>query len=194
MRGRSRFRRFLIIPVIAIVMIAVSWLAGATAEAATIQRAYSVTITGTASGNPFTRTGTLVVANTVTRVTTNGVNPLEVCLASGSPASSPDAGAIWLNTNSACISSRATLDTAFVSTSGGTVTVQPDSRIAATGSNVFTTRRSITACPYFPSAGAASYTFFANNTVSGTIRITGYGGAFCGTSTYVASITGRRIV
>lgn len=193
MRMPRGLRRLLVVPTIAMMMTVTSWAVGSAAQAATILQAYSVTISGTASGNPFTRTGTLIVATTVTRATTNGVNPVEVCLNSGTPAASPDAGAIRFNSNSACISSRATLDLTFVSVSGGTVTVTPDSRIAATGGNVFTTRRSITACPYFPSAGSARYTFFTNNTVSGTIRITGYGGAFCGSSTYAATVTGRRI-
>lgn len=188
-----RLRRLLVLPAVVSLLTTLSWAGGSPAQAATILQAYSVTIQGTASGWSFTRTGTLILVQTVTRATTNGVNPVDVCLISGSPAQFPQTGAISYNSNSACIKSNATLDLAYVSVGNGTVGVQPDQRLSATGGNSFTARNGVTACIYHPVSGVARYTLFANNTVSGAVAITGYGGAFCKSVNYIANISGRRI-
>ncbi|MEV7012364.1 hypothetical protein [Streptosporangium sp. NPDC051022] len=153
---------------------------------------YSVTISGNVNGRNFQRSGTVVLRSTVTRVTTNGVNPVDVCLKSGFPAGAPDVGAIWYGSNSACVRSAASLDMAFVSVNGNTVTVSPDKRISATSANNFTATSSITTCIYYPVEGGATYTFRDNGTVSGRISIRGFGGYPCGNSTYNATLSGRR--
>ncbi|MEV0609958.1 hypothetical protein AB0I61_26690 [Polymorphospora rubra] len=155
---------------------------------------FRVTISGNAGGTGFTRTGTLVLGPTVTSVTTNGINPLEVCLSSGFPAGSPQVGAIRFGSNADCFPSSGTyLDVAYVSVSGGTVHIAPDSAIGATYINNFTRSSSITACIYTPVSGQASYTFYTDGSVYGSISITGYGGAFCGYSSYTASVSGYQI-
>ncbi|MER7207024.1 hypothetical protein [Streptosporangium sp. NPDC000239] len=153
---------------------------------------YSVVISGTVSGRSFRRSATLVLRSTVTRVTTNGTNPVDVCLKSGFPAGAPQVGAIWYGSNSACFGGTAALDMAYVRTSGNTATVSPDSRISASGSNNFTATGTLTSCVYFPTEGGASYTFRNDGTVSGRISIRGFGGYPCGYSTYTANLSGRR--
>jgi hypothetical protein len=155
---------------------------------------FAVTVSGNAGGNGFTRTGTLVLAPTVTNVTTNGVNPLEVCLTSGYPAGVPQVGAIRFGSNAKCFASNGSnLDVAYVAVSGGTVAIAPDSAIGATYINNFTRTSGVTACIYTPVSGQAQYTFYTNGTVYGSISITGYGGAFCGYSSYTASVSGYQI-
>jgi hypothetical protein len=56
---------------------------------------YAVTISGAAGGNGFQRPGALYLLNTVTTVTTNDFNAVDVCLLSGFPGGQPDVGAIW---------------------------------------------------------------------------------------------------
>ncbi|MBB4914227.1 hypothetical protein [Streptosporangium saharense] len=153
---------------------------------------YNVVIAGTVSGRSFRRSATLVLRSTVTRVTTNGVNPVDVCLKSGFPGGAPQVGAIWYGSNSACFRSTAALDMTYVRTNGNTATVSPDSRISASGSNNFTATGSLTSCIYFPTEGGASYTFHNDGTVSGRISIRGFGGYPCGYSTYNATLSGRR--
>ncbi|GAA3132537.1 hypothetical protein [Streptosporangium carneum] len=162
------------------------------ASAARGSVSYSVTISGGVSGRGFRRSGTVVLRSTVTRVTTNGVNPVDVCLKSGFPAGSPDVGAIWYGSNSACVRSTASLDMAYVRVNGNTVTVSPDSRISATFTNNFTANSSIASCIYHPTEGGATYTFHDNGTVSGRISMRGFGGYPCGNSTYTATLSGRR--
>ncbi|WP_156893020.1 hypothetical protein [Actinokineospora enzanensis] len=152
--------------------------------------AFTVTISGTVSGNSFRRTGTLRVVSTITTTgTTNGVNPVDVCLISGFPAGQPEVGAIRFGSNSGCYpSTSAKLDMATVSANGNTYTVAPDERMAATGSNNFTASSDyIFACPFFPVSGQLRLTL--DRGVQGAIDITGYGGASCGSSHYQATIS-----
>lgn len=167
--------------------------AGAMQATAASLPTYQVTVTGTVSGRAFRQVGTIVLAPTVTNVTTNGVNPLEACLKVGFPAGSPQVGAIWYGSNSACFSSRgANIDMVFAAVSGSTYVTQPDGRLQATYINNWTSSNSIAACAYGPVSGTTSWTF-SNTAVSGTINLRGYGGAFCGWSDYVATISGVRI-
>lgn len=155
---------------------------------------YQVTITGTASGNPFTISGLMAIAPTVTVATTNGVNPVEVCLKAGNPATQPAAGAIQYGSNSACFRSRgANIDMVYAGLSDSLkYTTVPDSRLQATFLNHWTNRSGVTACIYSPVDGRTSYTF-TETAVTGTIALQGFAGAGCGSSSYVASITGRRV-
>ncbi|WP_067451036.1 Hsp70 family protein [Actinomadura macra] len=139
---------------------------------------YSVSLSGTVSGQAFERTAQLQVMSTVARVgTTDDVNPIEVCLRSGFPAGTPEVGAIWFGTTTACFPERgAQIDMATVEVSGDTVTVRPVERIAAGGLNQFTASgNSIYACLYQPVAGSMTVTF-SGDSASGELDINGYGG------------------
>ena len=154
---------------------------------------WKITITGHAGGNAFSRTGALALAPTQTRVTTNGVNPIDVCLVSGNPPVAPQIGAIDLSSNAACYNYRSKIDMGWVKVTKGTLTFTPDSRLGATYINNHTDAAGLLACLYYPVSGSASYTFYSNGTVRGTIKYNGFGGAGCGWSSYVATVTGRRV-
>ncbi|MEH2316221.1 hypothetical protein [Nostoc sp.] len=158
---------------------------------------YNVVISGNVIGYPFQRTGQLFTANTVTNVTQNDINPIEVAISSGNPFSAPDTGAIWFATNNTFLDSSSTLDLAYVNFSTDNVntsitTIYPDQRIAATGSNIFTAITGITATPYTIYGGEIQLQFYNNfNNVSGTINVVGKGVAFG--NMYQANISGYRI-
>ena len=152
------------------------------------------TAPGTVSGVSFSRTATLRIVPTIASIgTTNGVNPVDVCLISGNPAGRPAVGAIWLVSNSGCLpgASAADIDLGVVSVAGSSVTYQPDVRVSATGGSLFTSSDNyIFACPFFPVAGAFRLHVGSGGNVSGTIDINGYGGANCGTTRYQARVSG----
>ncbi|MGI5200650.1 Hsp70 family protein [Spirillospora sp. CA-108201] len=156
---------------------------------------YSVSLSGMVSGQTFRRTAQLQVMPTVTRVgTNNGVNPVEVCLRSGFPAGTPEVGAIWFGTNTACFPERgAQLDMTNVEVDGDTITVRPDARIAATGLNQFTASgNSIYACLYQPVSGTMTVDL-SGDSPTGELDINGYSGpcqAVGTNTTYTASING----
>lgn len=154
---------------------------------------WRVVISGTASGHPFRRIALLALAPTQTRVTTNGLNPVDVCLISGTPAVQPQPGAIHFSSNSSCYGYRSRLDMGYVRVSGGTVLFAPDSRLSATFVNNHTASYGVTACIYYPVSGLGSYTFFSNGVVRGSVRYSGFAGFGCGWSTYIASLAGSRI-
>lgn len=161
---------------------------------------YDVTIRGNAEGVPFARTGTLFVLPRVTNITTNGRNPVDVCLFSGRPFTSPQSGSIWLHSNSYCVNTRgARLDMAFVSMSLATnrVFVRPDSRIAAVGVNGFNINSGLLANVYQIYSGAESLAFRnRGRTVVGTVNVLGTGAIFPSSQRYSASLSGtaRSIV
>ncbi|WP_141578883.1 Hsp70 family protein [Actinomadura sp. WMMA1423] len=156
---------------------------------------YSVSLSGTVGGRSFQRTARLQVMPTVARVgTTNGVNPVEVCLRSGFPAGTPEVGAIWFGTNTACFPERgAQIDMTTVEISGDTVTVRPDARIAAAGLNQFTASGDyIYSCLYQPVSGSMRVDF-SGGSPSGELDINGYSGpcqAVGTNTTYTARFTG----
>lgn len=153
---------------------------------------YDVTLTGYASGQSFQRSATLSFEPTIaTTGSTNGVNPLDMCLISGFPGAQPEPGAAWLSSNSGCNpgASAADMDMGDITVDGSTVTFVPDERIAATMANNFTVSSGLAACIYAPVSGHMTVTVADDGTVTGTIAITGYGGAFCGNSTYEAEIS-----
>lgn len=154
---------------------------------------WRVTISGSASGWSFQKTGLFYLAGRVTRVTNNDVNPLEACLKVGDPAAQPRRGSIWYGSNSACFpSGPARLDVAYVDISGSTVIVRPDSRYQATYINKWTVLRSIAANIYSPISGSGRFTVTSGGGLRGTIDLVGYG-ANPGTSRYQATLTGVRI-
>lgn len=153
---------------------------------------YDVTLSGSVSGHSFRRSATLRIVETISSSgTTNDVNPVDVCLVSGNPAAQPQPGAIRLGSNSGCLpgTGAADLDLASVDTDGDTIDVEPVESMAATGGNLFTTSSSIAACPFFPISGRLSVTVDGGD-VSGSVEITGYGGATCGNTVYDAKISG----
>jgi hypothetical protein len=169
--------------------------AGSVAQAAGRQYlVYDVAIQGTVSGRSFQRAGQVyVLPGTITTTTTNGVNPLEVWLRSGSPATSPQTGAIWFATNNAFLGSRAQLDLAYVSAPSGQlrIDVKPDWRVSATGGNVFNALSGLTADMYQIFDGAMQVTFSSDaRQVTGTVSILGTGAIFHSNTPYTATFSG----
>ncbi|GAA1266912.1 hypothetical protein Psi02_08610 [Planotetraspora silvatica] len=154
---------------------------------------WKVTITGRAGGHAFKRTGVVRLASTRTRVTTNGINKIDVCLISGTPSVRPQTGAIHFGSNAACYGYRTRVDMGYVKVSGGTVSFTPDSRLSATFVNNHTDSNGLLACIYYPVSGKGSYTFYSNGTIRGKISYRGFAGLGCDWSSYSATITGRRI-
>jgi hypothetical protein len=155
---------------------------------------YDVTIGGTAGGQSFRRTGTVRIVATISRIgTTNGVNPIDVCLVSGMPAADPQPGAIWFGSNSGCNpgANAADIDLGYVEVAGARVTLRPDERIAATLGNHYTVSSGLAACPYAPVSGTLQVDAGPDGSLSGSVDIVGYGGAFCGRTAYRADLTGR---
>jgi hypothetical protein len=153
---------------------------------------YDVTISGTVSGHQFERSATLRILPVITTAgTTNGVNDVDVCLISGSPAAHPAVGAIWFGSNSACDpgAGSADVDLGYVTVDGTTITVTPDEKVAATLGNNFTSTAGIAACLYAPVSGSLSIRT-GGGSVSGTLDLSGRGGALCGNSTYQATVAG----
>jgi hypothetical protein len=166
----------------------------ADAAAAQSEAVYEVTIEGTASGNAFSRTATLTVLPTVTDVTENGVNPHEVCLRSGFPAGSPEVGAIWYGTNTACFPEKGqALDLAVVAEDSDSVYTEPDPNMQALLVNLWTASDNYAfAFPYGPVSGGTDYQFSEDGMVQGTIELVGHGG-MGGTSSYSAVLSGVRV-
>jgi hypothetical protein len=206
-RGRGRVRRRLL-PLCVAALMSVALGSTTTAEAATrtttvspitiVSKArktpvWQVVVSGTASGHPFRRSALVALAPTQTRVTTNGVNPVDVCLISGTPSVQPQPGAIHFSSNSACYGYRSRMDMGSVRVSGGTVAFAPDSRLSATFVNNHTASYGITACIYYPVSGQESFTFYSNGVVRGSVAYSGFAGFGCGWSTYIASVAGSRI-
>ncbi len=154
---------------------------------------WRVTISGSASGWSFRKTGLFYLAGRVTGTTTNDVNPFEACLKVGYPAGSPRRGSIWYGSNSECFpSGPSRLDVAYVGVRGSTIIVRPDSRYQATYANNWTVRRSVFANIYSPVSGSGRFTVTDGGGLRGTIDLVGYG-ADPGPSHYQATLTGVRI-
>ena len=186
-------RLIALVAALMVVVVGSMTLAGP-ASAANGVSVYEVAISGTASGNPFARTGALVVGPTVDRVaTTNGVNQFEVCLQSGSPAAAPETGAIKFGTNSACFGGRAALDLAVTGWTGSDFIVRPDANLAYSGFNGWNARSGIAAFIYYPIGGQAAFRFGQDGTLSGSLQLQGVGGGGLGSGTYTASLTGRLV-
>jgi hypothetical protein len=166
----------------------------ATAAPAPDEIVYEVTIEGTASGNAFSRSATLTVLPTVTDVTENGVNPYEVCLRSGFPSGTPEIGAIWYGTNTACFPDNGqALDLAVAAEDSGGFHTEPDPAVQALMVNHWTASDDhLFAFPYGPVSGGTSYRFFEDGSVQGAIELVGHGG-MGGTSTYSAVLSGVRV-
>lgn len=156
---------------------------------------YDVQIQGTVNGLPFARTGRLALGPTVTQATTNGINPVDLCLRSGSPFISPEAGAIWFATNGICVNANgARQDMAFVAVDrqASTISIRPDPDISATGINAFNGSSGYTAAIWQIFDGAMVLRFDGTGAnISGTIDFLGTGAIYHSENRYIATLTGR---
>jgi hypothetical protein len=154
---------------------------------------FDVTLSGSVSGRPFSRSAVMLFARTVDRVaTTNGVNRAEMCLASGFPAGRPETGAIRYGTNSACFRSRgASIDTSYVTVTGSTYIARPDPRLTSTYLNTFTSSPGIASSIFSAQSGSIALRFGRGGTIRGTIALHGYCGGLCGETDYFARVSGR---
>jgi uncharacterized membrane protein YgcG len=171
-------------------------LAPAAGAGAAIPRSalYDIRLEGNVNGIQFARTGVLAVDATVTTATTNGVNPMDLCMASGSPFISPEPGAIWFATNAICVNpSGALQDMAYVSVDPptSTITIHPDPAISATGINGFNQNGGLTANVYQIFDGTLEVNFEGNGeTLAGSVDFLGTGAIFHSEQRYVATLTG----
>ncbi len=172
-------------------------LALAPAAAASIPQSavYDIQLQGAVNGLPFTRSGGMAIGPTVTQATTNGVNPIDLCLASGSPFITPERGAIWFATNSVCANANgALLDLAFVAANraAGTTTIRPDPALSATGVNGFNGSSGYTAAIWQIFDGTMTLRFQGQGqTVTGTLDLLGTGAIFHSENTYKATLSGQ---
>lgn len=174
-----------------------SLFASAGGAAASIPQSavYDVQIQGAVNGLPFARVGNMAIGPTTTAATTNGVNPVDVCLGSGSPFISPERGAIWFATNGICVNANgARQDMAFVAANqaASTLTIRPDPALSATGINGFNGDSGITAAVWQIFDGTMTLQFQGRGeTVTGTMQLLGTGAIFHSENTYNATLTGQ---
>lgn len=182
--------------------------AGAGAQPALV---YQVSFKGTVNTNnvPFSSSGLLYLTSTIDKTGTqkNGINPVDLALISGSPASASSPGAIWYFTNYALYRlvgggsvSNSALDLAYVSQSGNCVTVQPDTNFLTglhySNPSIFTVKSSLTAQIYSILRGTMQVC--SNDgwkTVTGTINYWGssfYSSPFA-SMPYKATISGKYV-
>lgn len=169
---------------------------GASAAAPSGSMVYQVTISGTASGNPFTRTGYVVLSSTITRTTTNGVNPLDVWLTSGNPLTSPQLGAISFGTNNSYLGGSSLLDIAYVAYNGTTqtITIQPDPSYGGIGANVFNSSGGLLGSLYQIYGGQMQLQLRdGGSTIAGTVDVVAKGAYYYTQASYRATVTGRFV-
>ncbi|MCG8327634.1 MAG: hypothetical protein MI974_08110 [Chitinophagales bacterium] len=166
---------------------------------------------------PFSRTACLLVAKDIDAApTSNGVNPYDIAIASGSPGAVPEAGAIhYLTnttlcqyTNSGCNSTpiNAAIDAAFVSVSNNPkrIDIEIDGQVLGNGTagtvilqnwlSNFNAYSGLGANIYQISTGEISITFSADEkTITGTISIVGGNFTGTGTAPYNATFTGSKV-
>ena len=169
--------------------------AGGAAASIPQSAVYDVQIQGAVNGLPFARAGNMAIGPTTTAATTNGVNPIDLCLGSGSPFISPERGAIRFATNGICVNaSGARQDMAFVTANqaASTVTIRPDPALSATGINGFNGSSGFTAAVWQIFDGTLTLQFQGRGeTVTGTMQLLGTGAIFHSENTYNATLTGQ---
>ncbi len=170
-------------------------------DAVELSASYRIELTGEAGGRSFTRSGELYVAPTIEpTATTNGPNPIDVCVVSGFPAGTPEVGALWFASNSGCIPSAGPqdMDLAFVDVrdrgDSVRVDIEPDAGFTAQALNTYTSEDGLTALLFLIETGSMELTF-SDNEVTGTIDFVGFcglctGGAGGNRGTYTATIEG----
>jgi hypothetical protein len=157
---------------------------------------YEVTIRGSASGNAFNRVGYVVLTPTITRDTTNGVNPVDVWFVSGNPVVTPQVGAINFATNLQLRNHRSALDVAYVTWDSrtATITVRPDWQYAAIGLNVFNNSSGLLGGIYQIYDGQLQLQLGnGGSTISGTVNFVAKGAYYYFNVPYNATIQGRLV-
>jgi hypothetical protein len=145
---------------------------------------YEVVLRGRVADREFERVGRVFIAPTYEEVATeNGVNPVDVCIISGSPGANPEDGAIWFGTNSGCIPGARqglNLDMAFVDFDGRQATIEPDPGLTGVALNTFASLPpgDFIGLLYLIETGSIRVDI-SNDGVSGDIEIVG----FCGVCT-----------
>lgn len=145
---------------------------------------YDVVLRGRVADRDFERTARLFVAPTYEEVVTeNGVNPVDVCLISGSPGANPEDGAIWFGTNSGCIPSARqglNVDMAFVDLDGNRALIEPDPGLTGVSLNTFASLPpgDVIGLLYLIETGSIEVEI-SDGGVQGTVDIVG----FCGVCT-----------
>lgn len=154
---------------------------------------FNITINGTVSGWPFSRTGILMLAPTFDSNGTNDVNPVEVVIVSGEPLGTrPERGAIQFATNDFFLEGSTHFDLALVSVSGNCVSIQPDPEYRMMTPNVFNVNSGITAIPYMIYSGNINGCVDRRaRTVSGHINVEGSPYYYGNSASYVADFEGQ---
>jgi hypothetical protein len=178
----------------------ITLILGVGVSASVVQNAnatdYAVNISGTVLQRPFYRSGLVRIVPTITTTTQNGVNPVDVLLASGNPGANPQTGAIQFMTNNAFIGSPSRLDLAYVSyfPQYALLRSQPDSRIAAVGANIFNALSGITAQAYQIYDGYMDIQYLnGGQNISGVIDVVGRGLTFSSQNRYTARFSGSLL-
>ena len=153
---------------------------------------YSVTLQGSVFDYyTFRRGGYLFVTTRFTNVTNNGLNPIEVELATGNPAGAPETGALWFMSNNGFLGSRSLVDLAYVSSVGSRITVTADSRVSEVGANAFTARPGLGATLYHPYSGGMVLNFTnSSHNVTGSVNLLGHGYSYSSGTPYRATLSG----
>lgn len=163
---------------------------------------WNVTLSGTALGYPFQRSGYLIVTPTIDEygASQNGVNPLDIWLVSGNPMTSPETGSIWFASNRAFYSSigdvnaDSLLDLAYVGwdSASATLSVQVDPNIAAASTfNLFNATSGLLADAYLVRDGQLVVQFQDNwNTVVGQAALVGTQHLYYTSTPYNVTISG----
>lgn len=151
-------------------------------------RLFNITIDGTVSGWPFSRTGILMLAPTFS----NDDNPVEVVIVSGDPLAHPERGAIQFATNDFFLEGATHFDLAFVSISGNCVSIRPDPEYRMMTLNIFNVNSGLTATPYMIYSGTINGCIDRRaRTVSGHINVEGTPYYYGNSASYVADFEGQ---
>jgi hypothetical protein len=136
---------------------------------------YDIIIRGSTGLTPFVRSGALRITPTAVGATTNGVNLVDVCIASGDPLAFPEGGSVWQFTNGACIDPvNGVRDLTLVSAvaSEGRVVIKPDPKIGSAGINRFTDEPG-SASAWTIVGGSVRLTFLRTDEVEGSMSLLG---------------------
>jgi len=163
---------------------------------------YSITMDGRNQGNfqDFVVSGQMLITDGIPSAgSQNGQNPFDIVIAIGDPNVNPIAGSIRYVTNRSLYkfiggsNANADLDFAYITTTGSTIDVTVDSRIAAANQlSNFNARTGITMNVYVIASGGFSVTP-TSTTLSGSINLLGDGYIAFGTAPYKAIISGSII-
>lgn len=163
---------------------------------------YDITMDGRNLGNweEFLVSGKMLITDGIpASPTENGPNPNEILIAVGSPDVNPIAGSIRFATNRYLYkfidgnNAIALVDYAYVTTSGSSINVIVDTRLAAANQlSNFNARSGLTADVYLVASGGFSITL-GTTTLSGTIDVVGQSYIFYGTAPYKAKISGTVV-